>query len=185
MASVIGGVPASNLAGTGAGVKPSRRTSAIMLPPPRNGGVASSSSARPHSAPMPDGPHILWLEKAAKSAPHACTSVTLCGHVLAGVDDGEGAGVVGGGAQLGDRVERAEDVAHRRDRHDLGAVDEAVEVGEVEPAVGGERDPAQLDAPLGGELVPRHDVGVVLHVGEHDDVAGGRGWRGPTPGRRG
>ena len=79
MASVIGGVPASNLAGTGAGVNPSRRTSAIMLPPPRNGGVASSSSARPHRAPMPDGPHILWLEKAAKSAPHACTSVALWG----------------------------------------------------------------------------------------------------------
>ena len=79
IASVIGGVPASNLAGTGAAVNPSRRTSAIMLPPPRNGGVASSSSGRPHSAPMPDGPHILWLEKAAKSAPHACTSVALCG----------------------------------------------------------------------------------------------------------
>ena len=28
---------------------------------------------------MPDGPHILWLEKATKSAPHACTSVTLWG----------------------------------------------------------------------------------------------------------
>ena len=55
MASVIGGVPASNLAGTGAGVNPSRRTSAIMLPPPRNGGVASSSSARPHRAPRSQG----------------------------------------------------------------------------------------------------------------------------------
>ena len=45
------------------------------------------------------------------------------------------------------------------------------EVGEVELAVGGERHPAQLDAALGGQHVPRHDVGVVLHVGEHDDVA--------------
>ncbi len=28
---------------------------------------------------MPDGPHILWLEKATKSASQAVTSVTLCG----------------------------------------------------------------------------------------------------------
>ena len=78
-ASVIGGVPASNLAGSSAGVNPSRRTSEIMLPPPRNGGIASSSASRPHSTPMPDGPTILWLLKATKSASHACTSVTLCG----------------------------------------------------------------------------------------------------------
>ena len=43
-----------------------------------------------------------------------------------------------------------------------------VEVGEVEPEVVGQRDPAQLDAAFGGEHVPRHDVGVVLHVREHD-----------------
>ena len=39
-------------------------------------------------------------------------------------------------------------------------------------AIGRERDPAQLDAPLGHEHVPRHDVGVMLHVGEHDHIAG-------------
>ena len=46
----------------------------------------------------------------------------------------------------------------------LRAVEQLVEVGEVEPEVVGERDPAQLDAAFGGEHVPRHDVGVVLHV---------------------
>ena len=55
-----------------------------------------------------------------------------------------------------------------RDREQLGAVEQPVEVGEVEAVVGGERDPAQLDAALGGEDVPRHDVGVVLHLREHD-----------------
>ena len=79
MASAIGGVPASNFAGSSAGVKPSRRTSAIMSPPPRKGGMASSSSSRPHSTPMPVGPHILWAEKARKSAPMACTSVGTWG----------------------------------------------------------------------------------------------------------
>ena len=50
-----------------------------MWPPPRKGGMASSSSSRPHSTPMPDGPHILWAEKAMKSAPMACTSVGTWG----------------------------------------------------------------------------------------------------------
>ncbi len=60
-----------------------------------------------------------------------------------------------------------------------------VEVGEVELEVVGERDPAQLDAALGGEHVPRHDVGVVLHLGEHDGIALDQVVRGPTSRRRG
>ena len=47
MAGTIGGVPASNLAGSSAGVKRSRSRGLIMLPPPRNGGIASSSSCAP------------------------------------------------------------------------------------------------------------------------------------------
>jgi hypothetical protein len=43
----IGGVPASNLAGNSAAVKPARFTRQIMLPPPAKGGMASSSSWRP------------------------------------------------------------------------------------------------------------------------------------------
>ena len=75
----MAGVPASYFAGTGAVVKPSNVTVSIMLPPPRKGGIASSSSMRPQSIPMPDGPHILWLENATKSASQAWTSVGLCG----------------------------------------------------------------------------------------------------------
>ena len=58
-------------------------------------------------------------------------------------------------------------------------MEQLVEVGEVELAIGREWHPPQLDAELGGEHVPRHDVGVVLHVGEHDDVAGAQ--VGTTP----
>ena len=54
---------------------------------------------------------------------------------------------------------------------ELGAVEQAVEVAQVEAVVVGDGDPAQLDAALGGEDVPRHDVGVVLHLREHDGVA--------------
>ena len=62
MASVMGGVPASNLAGTGAVVKPSSVTSLIIEPPPRKGGISSSSVALPQSAPIPVGPHSLCDE---------------------------------------------------------------------------------------------------------------------------
>ncbi len=170
-ASAIGGVPASNFAGTGAVVKPSRVTLSIMLPPPRNGGIASSSSMRPHSTPMPDGPHILWPEKATKSAPHACTSVALCGTYWQASTTASAPAAWAAAQSSATGVMRAEHVGHGGEREHLGAVEELVEVGEVELAVGGERHPADLDAALVAQHLPRHDVGVVLHVGEHDDVA--------------
>ena len=79
MASVIGGVPASNFHGMSLGVQPSRRTSRIIAPPPRNAGIASRSSSRVHSTPMPEGPSSLWPVKPTKSASHAVTSVGRCG----------------------------------------------------------------------------------------------------------
>ena len=92
--------------------------------------------------------------------------------VLARVDEHERAVRVRGVGERADVVDRAEHVRHRADREQLGAVEQRVEVREVEAEVGGERDPAQLDAAFGGEHLPRHDVGVVLHVREHDRVAG-------------
>ena len=68
MACTIGGVPASNRAGSSAGSKPAVVTWWIMLPPPRNGGIASNSSRRPYSTPTPVGPSILCPLKARKSA---------------------------------------------------------------------------------------------------------------------
>ena len=47
IAGAIGGVPASNLAGNIAGVKPARSTVRIMLPPPKNGDIPSSSARLP------------------------------------------------------------------------------------------------------------------------------------------
>ena len=41
--------------------------------------MASSSSRRPHSTPIPDGPSILCAENARKSAPSAATSTGRCG----------------------------------------------------------------------------------------------------------
>ena len=104
---------------------------------------------------------------------------------LRGVDEDLRPRGVRGVGERPDLVDRAEHVRHRGDGEQPGAVEETVEVGEVEAVVGGQRDPAQLDAALGGEDVPRHDVGVVLHLREHDGVAGLRGWPAPTSTRRG
>ena len=176
---MIGGVPASNFAGTGAAVNPSRRTSAIMLPPPRNGGIASSSSIFPHSSPMPDGPHILWLEKATKSASQAVTSVTLCGTYWQASTIAIAPAAWAALHSVATGVIVPSTLLIAVNANALAPCEQLVEVGEVELAVGGERHPPQLDAELGGEHVPRHDVGVVLHVREHHDVAGVQ--VGPTP----
>ena len=66
--------------------------------------MASSSSSRPQSTPMPVGPHILWPEKARKSQPELGDVGGEVGHVLAGVDQHERAGGVGGVGELADRV---------------------------------------------------------------------------------
>ena len=61
--------------------------------------------------------------------------------------------------------------------NDLGALGEqlaerrTVRAVEVEPSLVGDADPAQRRAGAPGELLPRHEVGVVLHLGDEDLVA--------------
>ena len=105
-------------------------------------------------------------------------------HVLAGVDADQRAGVMSGGSEPGDRVERAQHVAHGGDRQQLRPVQQTIQIGEVQAAVSGDRDPANLEAPLGGQDVPRHDVGVVLHLGEHDCVRGAQIGAAPRSGNQ-
>ena len=54
-------------------------TTPIMDPPEMNGGMASSSSRRPQSTPIPLGPSILCPEKARKSTSRSATSTGMCG----------------------------------------------------------------------------------------------------------
>ena len=75
----------------------------IISPPPMNGGMASSSSARAQSAPMPVGPqHLVGGEGDEVGVPglHVDREVR---HRLAGVDEHVGAGGVGG---VGERADR-------------------------------------------------------------------------------
>ena len=61
-----------------------------------------------------------------------------------------------------------------------GAVEQAVEIGQIEVAVISDGEPAQLDALLGGQHVPGDDVGVVLQLGDDHRVA--RSQIGMAPG---
>ena len=153
-------------------MNPSMVTSRIISPPPRNGGMASRSSSVPHSTPMPVGPHILWPVKATKSAPRPATSVARWGTYWQASTTAmaPAAWAAAASRSTGVSVPSTFDMAAKPTT--LAPSTQAVEVGEVEVAVGADRDPAQLDAELGGEQVPRDDVGVVLELGEHDGVAG-------------
>ena len=93
-------------------------------------------------------------------------------HGLAGVEDDEGADLPGPGDEGVDGVDRPE---HVRDvgegEHLRRLVDDLVEPGQVELTGVGDRDPAQLRPGRLGELLPGHEVGVVLHLGDDDRVA--------------
>ncbi len=93
------------------------------------------------------------------------------GRRLAGVEHGQRTDRARGVGELADRVDRAEHVGDVGEREDLGALGEqVVEVRQVEPALVGDADPAQGRAGAARQLLPRHEVGVVLHLGDEDLV---------------
>ena len=88
------------------------------------------------------------------------------------VHDHEGPARVGGPGDLGDRVDRAERVAHVHEGHDLRPRgDQAIEAGQNQPPLVVEGDVPQAGAALLREQLPGHEVAVVLHLGEEDLVA--------------
>jgi hypothetical protein len=67
---------------------------------------------------------------------------------------------------LGDRIDGAEDVGDVGHRDDLGPlIDQALGTGavQIEPALSGHVEPAQLGTGALGQQLPRNDVGVMLH----------------------
>ena len=147
-----------------------------------NGGIASSSSRRAHSAPMPVGPHILWAENATKSASHACTSTARWGTAWQASTStcAPAACAASASGRMSLMVPSTLDIALTASSLAPSRSAERFERSRL--VVGGERDPPDLDAALGGEDLPRHDVGVVLHVREHDGIALTQ--VGPGPGVR-
>ena len=96
-------------------------------------------------------------------------TVYLAGQV--GGDAGRQADGAGGGDDPRDVGDGPEDVGRVREGHDLGPLgDHLVELVEVEPAVVGDPDPPQGGTGAPAQLLPRHEVGVVLHLGSDDLV---------------
>ena len=119
----------------------SRVTLLIMLPPVRKGGMASSSSRRPHSAPIPDGPSILWPDRARKSTPSAVTSTGMCGTLCAASSTARRPASWASARDLGHRVDGAQRVADVADGDQLRSARQAAcEVVEIEAAVIGDAD---------------------------------------------
>ena len=72
-----------------------------------------------------------------------------------------------------------------RDRDELAAVEQAIQVVENEQAAIVDRNEAQLGAGALGQQLPRHEVGMMLELGQQDGVAGAAGSRCPTNRRPG
>ncbi len=78
---------------------------------------------------------------------------------------------MGAGDHRIERVDGAEHVGDPRQRDDSRLLgDELIDVRQVQPTLVGDTEPAQLRSRALRELLPRHDIGVVLHLGDHDLV---------------
>ena len=148
-------------------------TVSIIEPPVRNGGSAASSSARPHSTPMPVGPSILWPEKTRKSAPVAVTSTGMCG------TDWQASSTTSAPTSWARVVTASSGLTVPRTLDwwvsattFVRSLSSSSRRGQVEPALVGDTEPAQRGTGADAELLPRHQVGVVLHLGDEDLVAG-------------
>ena len=93
-------------------------------------------------------------------------------HALAAVDQHQRAGVMGDPGDLRHRIDRAQHVRHVGDGDHPGPLGEQPGQGlEVQPPVVQHRNELQDHALALAQKVPGHDIGVVLHLSEHDLVA--------------
>ncbi len=146
--------------------------------------MASSSSLRPYSTPMPVGPHILCAEKARKSTPARCTSTGKCGTDCAPSTRVTAPAWCARRMISCGRVDRAQHVGHVGEGDQLRARARAARGRLPDPAarrrvtgMNSRRRPL-----LGGQHVPGHQVGVVLHLGQDHHITGLQ--VGPAPGVR-
>ena len=169
----MAGVPASNFQGTSFQVVPVSVTLMIMLPPVMKGGIASSSSAAPpQRADSRRAQHLVPGEGQEVGAQLDDVDRHVR-HALRRVDQDQRAGVVRQAGDLGDRVDGAEGVADVADGDQLRSPRQSgAQVVEIEPAVIGDADVLEARPGLGRQLLPGDQVGVVLHLGRQDQVAG-------------
>ena len=142
-----------------------------MLPPPCHGGMASSRSPLPNTTPMPVGAKILCPEKTKKSQSSACTSTRMWETACAPSTSTRRAVAMRHLDHLPRRRDGAERVRDLRERDEPRArAEQLLVLVEHDLAVVVHRRDAQPGALLGAELLPRHDVGVMLEPGDDDLV---------------
>jgi hypothetical protein len=166
-------VPASNFEGTSAKRISSNDTRLIMCPPPIHGGIGLEDLAP--AVQDADAGRAVGLVR----GPRVEVGVDRgevdrdLRHGLRAVDEHERAGGVRAARDVLDRVDRAEHVGDVGDGDELGPLARlVVELVELQPALVVEADDVEHGAALGADHVPRDDHRVVLHLGEHDAVAG-------------
>src|SRR5260370_24997391 len=89
------------------------------------------------------------------------------------IDEYEDAAPAGAFAVFGDGIDRPERIGNVSPRQQLHvAGEELLEPAEIQqPALTVDREESELRASAFGQELPRHDVAVVLHLGEQDFVA--------------
>ncbi len=93
-------------------------------------------------------------------------------HGLGAVDQHQRARLVGPARHVLDRVDRAQRVRHVGERDELGLeLEQDVEHVLAQDPVVGDRDELEVGVLLLGQDLPRDEVRVVLHLGQHDHVA--------------
>ena len=125
---------------------------------------------------MPSGPNILCPENARKSTPRSSTSTGRCG------TDWQASSTTSAPTACARSVSSLTGLIVPSTLETwvkantlVRSVSRRVEVGEVEPAVGGDRHPAQGGAGAAAGLLPRDEVGVVLHLGDEHLVTRAEG----------
>ena len=134
--------------------------------------MASSSSRRAHSAPEPIGASILWPRERVEVGTKRLDVDRHVRHGLRAIHEDERAGGMGHVDDLADGIDGPERVRHvgERDELRLEAKEHLEDIETKDPVVG-DRDELEVAVALLDEELPRDEVGVVLHLGQHDRVA--------------
>ena len=86
---------------------------------------------------------------------------------LTSIDNTHRTHLVGTSHDLLDGVDRSQDVRLVDDRDDLGRLVDESEVGQIQISLVRYTQPSQLRTCLGTELLPGHQIGVMLHLRDH------------------
>ena len=135
--------------------------------------MTSSSSPRPQRTPTPIGPYILWPLKAMKSAPSVATSTARCGtdwHAST-TTSAPTACARAASSVTGLTVPSTLETCVKA-KTLVRSVSRSSRPLRSRAPSATDRHPAQGRARASGELLPRHEVGVVLHLGHEDLVTG-------------